>query len=108
MSLGRGQRGQIHFAAYVVQRQQSAVDATLGAVHGHFLAIQGAQRLQALNADDGRNAQFTRGNGRVAGVAAHIGHDGGRHAHAGHHVRIGAFGGQNIALGHFVQLQGGT
>ena len=41
----------------------------------------------------------------MAGVAAHVGKDGGGHAHAGHHVGVGAVGGENVALVDLVQFQ---
>ena len=59
-----------------MQGQQPAKDPAARAVHGHFYPVQSAQHIQALDADDGGDAQLTRGNGRVAGVAAHVGHDG--------------------------------
>ncbi len=44
----------------------------------------------------------------MAGITAHICHDGRGHPHSWHHIRIGPFRGQYIAFGHLVQFKGGT
>lgn len=106
--LCRRQFRHIHFAAHLMQGQQAAVDPPSRTVHGHFRAVQGAQHVHPLNADDRRYAQFARRDGGMAGVAAHVRHDGGGHAHTRHHVRICAFSGQHVALGNLIQLKGGA
>ena len=44
----------------------------------------------------------------MAGIATHVGHDGGGHTHAGHHIGVGTLGGQHVALGDLVQFQSRT
>ncbi len=108
LGLGGRQLGEIHFAADLDQGQQTAVDAAPRPVDRHVLAVEGAQGFGALDADDGRNAEFPRRDGGVAGIAAGIGENGRGDAHAGHHVRIGAFGGQDVALLNLVEFESGA
>lgn len=91
-----------------MQGQKAAVDFTARAVNGHFRAVERTQDVETLNADNSGNAKLAGGNGRVARVTAHVGHDGRGYAHARHHVRVCAFGGKHIALGDLVQFKGGA
>ena len=108
LGFGRGQLGKVHFAAHKVQGQKAAIYLAACTVNGHFRAVEGTQHVKTLNTDNRSNTKLARGNGRVAGVAAHIGHDGRGHAHTRNHVRVGAFGCKHVALGDLVQLKGRT
>ena len=103
-----GQGFHVHFAAHFMEREQAAVHASAGAVDGDVQTVQSLKGGGVLDADDGGDAELAGGDGRVAGVAAHVGENGGGHAHAGNHVRVGAFGGEDFALAHAVQFQRGT
>ena len=107
-SLGFGQFRHVELAADLVQGQKAPVDAAAGAVDSHFHTVQGTDGVNALNADDSRDAQFAGGDGCVGGVAAHIGHDGRGNAHAWHHIGVRALCCQNVALVDLVKLKGGT
>ena len=108
LGLGGRQLAHVDLAAHLDEREHAPVDPTPRAVHRDLAAVQGAQGLHPLDADDRRDAQFAGGDGRVARVAAHVGQNGRGDAHARNHVRVGAVGGQDVALVDLVQLQGRT
>ncbi len=91
-----------------MQREQAAVHAPTGAVDGDVQTVQSLKGRGVLDADDRGDAEFAGGDGRVAGVAAHVGEDSGGHAHAGNHIGVGTFGGEDFALAHAVQFQRGA
>ena len=103
-----GQGFHVHFAADFMQREQAAVHAPTGAVDGDVQTVQSLKGRGVLDADDCGDAEFAGGDGRVAGVAAHVGEDGGGHAHTGNHIGVGTFGGEDFALAHAVQFQRGA
>ena len=103
-----GQGFHVHFAADFMQREQAAVHAPTGAVDGDVQTVQSLKGRGVLDADDRGDAEFAGGDGRVAGVAAHVGEDSGGHAHAGNHIGVGTFGGEDFALAHAVQFQRGA
>src|SRR5690606_10888290 len=78
----------------------------LGAAHGHALAFLGHVGGIAA-ADDGRNAEFARDDGGVAGTAAAVGDDGRSALHHRFPVGVGHVGDQHVAglyLVHFVEV----
>ena len=86
--------------------EQAVVDVAgvaLGAAHGD----QGAVLQQVggvAAADHGRNAQFARDDGRVAGAPAAVGDDGRGALHHRLPVRVGHVGDQHVAGLHLVHL----
>ena len=70
--------------------------------HQHAL-LEHVGRVTAT--DHGRNAEFARDDGGVAGAATAVGHDGGRAFHHRLPVRVGHVGHQHIARLHLVHLR---
>jgi len=84
----------LEIRALHVEGQRTFIDkarVALGAAHGDHLAV--LQRVgPVLGADDGRHAEFTADDGRMAGAPAAIGDDGGSLFHDGLPVGIGLVG----------------
>ncbi|CAM5197085.1 hypothetical protein CDEN61S_01267 [Castellaniella denitrificans] len=87
---------------------QAVVDAALvalGAGHGDLAAV--GQHVGGVGAaHHGRDAQFARDDGRMAGAPAPVGDDGRGQLHDGFPVGIGHVGDQDVAGAHLVHFGG--